>query len=182
MRGTIEAFVRAAVMLSLLCVAASASVPVAAQQAKKDEAPPAPLPAQLLAAKKVFIANAPGENLPKALGAPVRTYNEFYAAMRKMGSYELVPAPADADLIFEISFASSLAEVSGSSTTGCSSSTDYSVKLVILDAQTRVPLWWFTQSVALQGGFSHRKDTLDSVYVQAIASLVEDVKNLAAAK
>ena len=33
------------------------------------------------------------------------TYNEFYAAMKSWGRYELVSSPADADMVFEIRFA-----------------------------------------------------------------------------
>ena len=35
-------------------------------------------------------------------GGPDRAYNEFYAAMKTWGRYELVAAPRDADLVFEI--------------------------------------------------------------------------------
>lgn len=166
---------------SVFCVLAAISFfcgSKVAGQEPKDAAPAAPVPAQVRAAKTAFIANAPGENLPKNLGAPERTYNEFYTAMKKSGRYELVTAPADADLIFEVSFASSLSDVWGTRTTGCSSSTDYAVRLVIVDVKTRAPLWWFVEPVRLQSGFSHRKETLDSVYVRAISALVDDVKKL----
>lgn len=154
------------------------SLPLLGAQQPKDAAPPAPVPTQIAAARKLFIANAPGENVPKSLGAPDRPYNEFYQAMKNSRGYELVTAPAEADLIFEISFASSLSGVSGSSNTGCSSFTDYSVRLVILDPKMRVPLWWFSEPVALHGGFSNRKETLDSVFIHSIAALVDDVRSL----
>ena len=57
----------------------------------------------------------PPEKIRLTLGGPDRTYNEFYAVVKGSGSYELVSAPAGADLIFEISFASSLAGVGGAS-------------------------------------------------------------------
>jgi len=52
------------------------------------------------------------------------------------------------------------------------------LKVVIVDPKTHVPLWWFTESFALKGGFSHRKETLDSNFHLAIAALVDDVRKL----
>ena len=76
----------------------------AAEQAK--EAPVAPIPAQILVAKKVFIANGGGdqmaENDPIFSGGPDRAYNQFYAAMKSWGRFEIVSSPAEADLLMEI--------------------------------------------------------------------------------
>jgi hypothetical protein len=177
MLGIMELLVRKR-GLCVLCAIGLLSLPLLGTQQSQDVATRGPVPTQIATAKKVFIANAPGENPPTSLGGPDRTYNEFYAAVKSSGSYELVSAPADADLIFEISFASSLAGVGGTSTTGCSSSNDNSVRLVILDPKFRVPLWWFAEPVKLKGGFSHRKDTLDSIFVHSIAALLDDLRKL----
>ena len=50
---------------------------------------------------KVFIANLGGEYRSSIPGG-TRTYNAFYAAMKRSGQYELVADPAQADLIFEL--------------------------------------------------------------------------------
>ena len=74
-----------------------------AEQSK--QVPPAPVPPQILSAKKVFIANAGGEQPAEDAqysGDSDRAYNQFYAAMRTWGRYELVASPAEADLWFEI--------------------------------------------------------------------------------
>lgn len=68
---------------------------------------PAPVPAQIVSGKKVFIAYAGGENLSLPLmtvfsGKSDRVYNEFYAEMKQWGRYELVASPRDADLVFQI--------------------------------------------------------------------------------
>src|SRR5271154_1239072 len=69
-----------------------------------NDPPPAPVPAPIFTAKKVFVSNATGEiALPP--GNPDLTYNEFYAAMKSWGRYELVSSPADADLVIEIRLA-----------------------------------------------------------------------------
>jgi hypothetical protein len=81
------------------------SDPISAAQQKKPTHR-APIPAQIFTAKKVFIANGGGDESryeeASYSGGPDRTYNEFYAAMKTWGRYELVAVPGDADLVFEI--------------------------------------------------------------------------------
>src|SRR5262245_20084212 len=91
------------------------SLPLLSADQAKDAVAPAPVPSSIAAARKVFISNAPGASLPKYFGGPDRTYNEFYAAMKGWGHYEIVAVPSDADLILEISFADSLSGVGGTS-------------------------------------------------------------------
>src|SRR5438105_1238784 len=90
-------------------------VPVSLMSAQQPkEAPPAPVPAQITAAQKAFVSNAGVDAMALAAfrreGEPDKPYNRFYAAMKEWGRYELVTSPADADLVFEISFS---APVSG---------------------------------------------------------------------
>ena len=156
-------------ILYVLFVIGLLSIPLFGAQQPKDAAPAAPVPAAIAAAKKVFIANAPGDILPASLGGPNRSYNEFYAAMKSWGRYELVSAPADADLILEISYVNPI--VAGSPY-------PYLLRLVIVDPKSHAPLWWFTDSFAIQSGFSHRKETLSGNFVRSITALVDDLKNL----
>jgi hypothetical protein len=165
-------------ILRVLCAIGLLSLPVLGAQQPKDAAPPAPVPTPIATAKKVFIANAPGDNLPASLGGPDRTYNEFYAAMKSWRRYELVANPAGADLIFEISFANPIVDVSVMSTAGGGSTSDRLLRLVIVDPKSHVPLWWFTESFAVKSGFSHRKETLDTNFDRSIAALVDDVRKL----
>ena len=164
--------------LCVLCAMGLLSDSLFGAQQPKDVALPAPVPVSIATAKKVFIANAPGDSLPASLGGPSGAYNEFYAAMKSWGHYELASAPADADLILEISFANPIMSVNVMSTSGGGSSSDLVLKLVIVDPKTHIPLWWFTESFALKGGFSHRKETLSSNFDRSIADLVDDVKKL----
>ena len=80
--------------------------------AQTKQISPGPIPTQIATAKKVFIANAGGDDpgIYEALfNRDVdRSYNLFYAAMKSAGRYELVGAPAEADLLFEIRFAVSV--------------------------------------------------------------------------
>jgi hypothetical protein len=149
---------------------------LSAQAAKP--APPGPVPAPILTAKKVFVANAGGEELfddPK-FGGVDRAYNQFYAAMKTWGRYELVGSPADADLLFEIrlTVGSAPQEVLRGSSVG-PSPYDPQFRLVIRDARTNAMLWGITEHVRwaiLQGN-------LDKNFDQAMAKFVGDVQALA---
>jgi len=166
-------------ILHVLFVIVLLSLPLLSKEKPKDVVPSAPVPSPITAAKKVFISNAPGSSLPAYFGGPDRTYNEFYAAMKGWGHYELVSAPSDADLILEISFTSSLSSVGGTSTTGCISSNYTELRLVILDPRIHVPLWWFNEEVHPKISFGHRPEkAVDSAFTQSTATLVDDLKKL----
>lgn len=145
-------------------------------QAPTEETPAAPVPAQIITGKKIFISNAQGES-SAVTAAPNQTYNEFYAAMKEWGRYELVVTPAEAELIFEIRFSVSQGPMRVSLGNGMSPQ-EPQVRLVIFDPRTHVVLWAFTELVkqaALTA--NERKNfklTLDKV--------VNDVKELTALK
>lgn len=152
------------VVCATLCVSLSA---VAVQDQQPKEAPPAPVPAQIVTGQKVFIANGGGldASSAKQIGiSPDRAYNDFYAAMKSWGRYELVSSPADADVIFEICFSTVVESVwKGSSFDA------FQFRLVILDPKTHVSLWAFTKQ-------ARSKKDIDRLET----SLMDDVKNLAA--
>jgi hypothetical protein len=159
---------RAVLMFSLL--------PIGVMEAA-DSKPvePAPIPTQIATAKKVFIANAggdePGIDEPIFSGGVDRSYSQFYAAMKSAGRYELVGSPAEADLLLEIRFAvkTNTTEVFKGDTIG--SSLDPQFRLEIRDPKTNALLWAFTehvQWVILQGNRNRNFD-------QASARIVTDV-------
>ena len=141
---------------------------VPALRAQTAEAPAAPLPTQIFTAKRVFISNA-------GVGTD-RNYNEFYAAIKSWDRYELVAAPADADVVLEIGFSTQITGVSGSKESGCDSSNASQFKLVLLDAKTRIVLWTFTETVH---PFARQK-TGEKNFDDAINKLVDDLKALTA--
>ena len=166
-------------ILHLLFAIGLLSLPLLSADKPKDAVPPAPVPSPIAAARKVFISNAPGTSLPAYFGGPDRTYNEFYAAMKGWGHYELVAAPSDADLILEISFNSSLSSVGGTSTSGPISYNYTELRLVILDARMHVTLWWFNEAVNPKVSFGHRPEkAVDSAFSQSTATLVDNLKKL----
>ena len=87
--------------LAGICIASAivlVTVPIADAQ-KTPDVPPAPVPIQILTAKKIFITN--GESDP-ILGIPSLAYGEFYASLKSQGTYEFVQTPAEADVVLEV--------------------------------------------------------------------------------
>jgi len=155
-------------------------LPVAEAGEPKPEAT-GPIPTQIAAAKKVFIANA-GENQPfnEAFlfsGGSERAYNEFYAGVKGLGRYDLVGSPADADLLLEIELTSPKAGpllFQGPFTE--QDLYDAQFRLVIRDPKTNALLWVVNEHVQwaiLQGN-------RDKNFEQAMDRVVSDVQGLAA--
>jgi hypothetical protein len=149
--------VAATVVTSLLLLSVSG-----AQQPPNSAA--APKPAQVLAAKKVFISNASAECPAFYCTAPDQPYNEFYFGMKSWGKYELVEAPADADLVLEIHFIFHQDDGLGR------------VRLVILDPKTRMALWTLDERL----GAAARESSGRKNFHKAMSALVNDVEKLAA--
>jgi hypothetical protein len=136
----------------------------------KDAAAAAPIPAQIVTGKRVFISNAGVSTTELTFYVVAHTgganglYNEFYAAMKNWGKYDLVAAPADADLVFEIDLSR---ESPGSA--------DPDLELRILDAKTHFVLWKFVGKVPAGSG---RPATRRKAWEKALAKLVDDVKEI----
>jgi hypothetical protein len=158
-------------ILWVVCAVVAAVVPVAGAQQAANPAP-APIPSQIITAKKVFIAN--GES-GAILGIPNLTYNEFYPQIKSWGKYELVLNPADADLIFEIRAGAAVAGSIRASTVLCASFA--TIRLEILDPRTGIVIWGFTEYVQT----ANRNTTARTNYDKAVSAVVTDVRDLAAA-
>jgi hypothetical protein len=153
------------------------SGPIRATQEKKTTQP-APIPEQILTAKKVFIANGGGDEshyeTASYSGGLDRAYNEFYAAMKTWGRYELVATPGDADLIFEIRLTIFQLQ-RGRVLSDDSPAVDSQFRVVIRETKTHETLWGVTkhvQGAVLQGN-------RDKNFDQAIASSVLEVQRIA---
>src|SRR5580658_9336112 len=140
------------------------------QQPKEAAAPPAPVPVLIPTGKRVFIANAGEENFTTAFG-PVfsggsdRAYNQFYAAMKQWGRYELVSDPGQADLVFEIGF-----------TLGGVGPPELGHLRVAIRAPRNNGLLWafseYVQSAVLKGN-------RDKEFDRSMGAIVADVEDLA---
>ena len=146
--------------------------PVSALLAQTAQAPAAPLPSQILTAKKVFISNAGGDfGHWSWSGGQARTYNEFYAAIKGWGRYELVSAPGDADLVLAII---------GHHPIDTGGDNVFAVPqfgLMLMDPKTHIVLWTLDEHVSQGMG---TQKTRDKNFEDALNKLVGDLKALTA--
>ncbi len=136
----------------------------------------APLPAQIVTAKKAFIANAGGLlDLNVVSGDPRRDYNEFYAAMQAWGHYMLVGSPSEADVVVQISVIYIPRDIGGAETPFPS------FRVALIDPKTSVTLWVLDEFLVDKPNLSLLfKKNRDKVFDKAIEKLVEDLKELTA--
>ncbi len=146
---------------------------VAGQVAGAQEAP---VPAGILTAKKIFISNAGADSglFPHPFsGGPERAYNQFYAAIKAWGHYEIVADPAEAELVVELRLIAPNGPANADKQKGASDPLPM-FRLVIFDGKTHFVLWALTESIYL----ALLQKTHDRNFDDALALLVTDLKNL----
>jgi hypothetical protein len=97
---------------------------------------PAPVPAPLTAAHKVFLGNA-GED---DNATSERAYNAMYASLKKVNGYEMAASPEDADLVLELHCITERVVANGTSVPS------HKVRMVIIDPKTRRTLWSLSEN------------------------------------
>ena len=145
--------------------------------------PPAPVPAPIPAARKVFISNAGVDPISlqilRQVGDAGDPFNQFYAAMKRWNRFDLVGAPSEADLVFEVRFATELANCKQESLIRFwpepLPDLEAQLKVTILDAKTHFILWTVDAPVAFPRPKANWSKSLD----QGVVLLVEGVKGLA---
>ena len=146
---------------------AGALVSIAGTASPGQTAPAAPVPTQLLIAKKVFISNIGRDAASRATLADVPVddpYNMFYAAMKSSGRFDLVPTPADADVVFEIRLAAP----------GCEAFFHPEFVLTAIDSRTHFVLWTFHAPVPP----SYRTKSVRKNVGLAMVNLMDQVQKL----
>ncbi len=156
-----------------------------AQNPKPPIVTAAPVPTAITAAKKVFISNGGGVDLQDALdftivgGGLDHAYDQFYAAIKNWGKYDLVPLPSEADVVFKISFMvsdSGLERLAPQSPFATITPVMGQLRLTIVDPKTRVTLWTiadYAQGAVLQNNREKNFNrTMDTV-VDRLKALVE---------
>jgi hypothetical protein len=169
-QGVVRAMFAAAVVMMCRMAANAAT-----QDAGKPATATAPLPTAIQTAKRVFLGNA-GVDVSSLTafrnsGGVSQPYDWFYAAMKNWGRYELVGSPADADLVFEISFAAPLVGADKLATFAPN------LRLEILDAKTHFLLWTIIEPV----DGAYRKATWEKNFTTGMTNLVSDLKNITTA-
>jgi hypothetical protein len=91
----------------------------------------------------------------------VQPYNTFYATMKSWARFKVVPTPAEADLVFQISVVRSEPLV---------------LRLTILDSKTQAAMWELDQDIrgdqTVRGSFAEQKD-LDKTVAALVTSLAK---------
>ncbi|MBV8811437.1 MAG: hypothetical protein JO033_22435 [Acidobacteriaceae bacterium] len=145
-----------------------------------DQHGAAPIPTQIGAGKRVFVSNMGGEcqnfNSPGfnfGIGQPLRhgqvsaavptAYDGLYSALKDWGRFELVLAPSDADLVFQIHVV-------------CPSIKERHpvLELQILDPKTRIALWGFSENADP----AELQKNRDANFERALTQLSQDVRAL----
>ena len=126
-----------------------------------------PIPEQIAAAKNIFISNMGADPgglliLMNAIKDRDATYNQFYAALKSWGHFNIVAKPSDADLVFQL---------------GLVDHAQYPARmtLVIYDEQSHYPLW--TLSEPLEG--AARQATWQKNFSVCVNALIGDLKRIA---
>jgi len=134
--------------------------------------PNTPVPSQLRTAHTIFFTNAGAD--PNFPIDSTQVYNQVYAALQSWGRYQLVSAPAQAELIFRLRNIITTTNVTGArgSVTPIVSP---AFQLTIVDTQTMVPLWTVTSPILLKG----RGDTLTRWENLSVTNLLSRLKVLA---
>lgn len=170
---------KASVVWAVLAMAGTIWCSPLAEAQKKQAVPEAPIPAQIQTAQKVFIANAGGDESwnegPWYSGNSDRLYNEFYAAMKSWGHYELVATPADADLVIEIQEIIFQGQHEGGFESPQSGAYDTQFRLVIRDPKTQQILWGLTEHAQVAILQSNR----DTNFEHALTAVVAEMKRIA---
>lgn len=167
------------ILAGLTILLTSGGVCAAQKEKKGNDVPKAPVPSQILNAKKVFIANGGGDeslfDAPQYSGGPDRLYNEFYSVMKAWGRYELVASPAEADLVVEVRLTLVRVMRAVDDVAANGPPYDSQFRLTIRDVQTRTTLWALTehaQSALLQGN-------RDKNFENALGAMIVEMKKIA---
>lgn len=160
----------------LLVAVLMSSIPARAQLASQN--PVAPVPRQILTAKRVFISNAGAQSygsesyfrLTKYDGGADRFYNQLYAAMKNWGRYDLTDSPSTADVVYEARFTSPIVD----KRTKEDFVYDPQLGLTILDPRTRIALWSLTEHI--QSGRDRGSDNAN--FDSAVERIVAKAKML----
>lgn len=159
--------------VTFLCAVLLVSATVAFAQ-QPAAATPAPIPAAIASATKIFISNAGADAglFPSPFtGDPSRGYNQLYLALKSSGRYQLTGDPADADLVLAIHLTAPYGPSNANKAQGASDPRPM-FTLTVYDRKTHYVLWTLTHSIdwaVLQKTHDHNFD----LALEAIVSQFE---------
>ena len=158
-----------------------------AQKGKHSPPPPPPAPfaviAKVTAAKKIFVSNAGEETyfVHDIPGGANVTYDEFYAALKQWGYFELVDSATQAELIFQIQGTEQLPDVENDGR-GLQNK-DYSAAFYppMLNLSILDPSQHLVYKIVLPAGRAGKIAKGKITFAQSIDALTDKVKALVAA-
>jgi hypothetical protein len=142
----------------------------------RKDVPPAPLPAVILNAKKIFLTNGGGSDL---------AYDSFYSAIKNWGKYQIAGSPDEADLIVELAYRvdhggtrvwSSQNTYTGVTQVHSAQVVDPQVVLTIYDAKSKMSLW----SAVDHRRLARREKNREKEIINSAERLVDELKTRAA--
>jgi len=119
---------------------------------------PAPLPATLTTAHKLFLGNAGDQENADCL----RAYTQAFHDLQALNRFTLVDNPAQADLILEMHYEIALGQSFGQNA-------PRQFRLVLIDPHTRVILWSLTERTNYAVRQSNRDKNLDETVDHLVA-------------
>jgi len=161
------------VIRAVVCVASLTAATGVTQQPKPG---PSPVPPAISAAKRIFVSNAGADSglFPQPFsGDPDRGYQQFFAALKATGQFDLVPDPSDADLVLELQLIAPNGPSSGNKQNGASDPVPM-FRLRIYDRKTHYILWTLTASIEV----ALLQKTHDRNFDQALQSILFDFQRL----
>jgi hypothetical protein len=137
------------VLLLVLLATCPTILPQQALAAKsRKDVPLAPLPAKVLAAKKIFLANGGGNDL---------AYDALYAAVKEWARYEIVDTSSAADIIMEIRYVTEDLGTRVWSTTNPSNGATNVHRRQVIDPQLVLTIFDPSSKEALWSTVEHRR-------------------------
>jgi len=143
-----------------------------------------PVPAPIVSAQKLFIANGGMDAFSLQAFQELDlngtdAYDSLYAAVKRWGKYELVTSPADADLVLTIRFTAPMTNVGEHATWGfqhimANTTWQFQTEMTISDAKTHFLLWTLTEPVRP----ANLKGTWRKNIAEANAALAGDLRSL----
>jgi hypothetical protein len=148
----------------------------AVSQRSVDPAGPAPVPAQVLTARRVFIGNG-GSDSYGGESYFRRAYESFYRAIEDWGHYQIEDSTRFADVAFVIRFANPIVDRPDATNAHDPNREwiyDPQLDLSINDATTGLTLWRITEHIEP----GDNRDDDNRHFDEAVTRLVDDVKRL----
>jgi hypothetical protein len=157
-----------------LCLAVVAFAPVLAHA--QQPAPAAPVPAPILSAQKVFVANGGVDLVSSTVltrdgRAASDPYNAIYAALKDWGHWQLLSTPDGADLVLVVRLSAPVVEYSS----GTPLVYAPQLQLTLLDGKSAIPLWTILQPISS----AFKKATWEKNYADGIEGAVQQLKTVA---